>query len=449
LAENKPRRPFFNRFAKERAAQFPPEDKEYQTGGWKAHWILIVTALLYAINQMDRNVVTVVAQPMKLELGLTDAQVGLIQTVFMIFLALFAIPVAFLVDRWSRKKSIAIMAVLWSVATFATGLGKNFIGILIPRAFVGLGEAGYTPGGVAMTTAAYKPEKHGRVMGIYNAALPLGHALGVIVGGIISVRFGWQYAFFMFAIPGVLLGIAALFLKDYKTVKAAGDGKARAGGMFKSLGVLLKTPTIPWIYLGFAAMMFTMMAVSGWSPAVIMRQFKVREDMAGLLSGITVIAGVLGVIIGGLVNDALTKKSKRARLLHPAIACLTSGILLVVAMLAMNFGIWAYLVVAFLFAFIFNSGMGPLMAATQEVVAPERKGQVWGLNVFFHYLLGGAWGPYAVGAVSDSLGGNTESLKTALMLSASILVVAAFCYFMGSRKIEADMDKVKHEKLMA
>jgi predicted MFS family arabinose efflux permease len=264
----------------------------------------------------------------------------------------------------------------------------------------------------------------------------------------ISVKYGWQYAFYIFAIPGIILGIAALFLKDYKTVKRT-DGKQALGNMFRNMGILLKTPTLPWLYAGFAMMMFTMMAVQGWSPAVIMRQFQVKENMAGLLSGITVIAGILGVIFGGVINDAWAKKNKRARLLHPALSCLLGGVLLIGTILAMNYGIAAYLVGAFLFAFVFNSGLGPLMATTQEVVSPERKGQVWGLNVFFHYMLGGAWGPWAVGAVSDSLGGNTESLKTALMLSTAILAVAAFCYFMGSRKVAADIDKVKDATILA
>lgn len=100
--------------------------KEYQTGGWKAHWILIICAFLYMINYMDRTVMTIVVHPMKLVLS--DADLGLLQTVFMVCLALFSFPVAYLADRWSRKKAIALMAILWSGAIFITSIGRNFIG---------------------------------------------------------------------------------------------------------------------------------------------------------------------------------------------------------------------------------------------------------------------------------------------------------------------------------
>jgi len=102
-------------------------------------------------------------------------------------------PIAYLIDRWSRRKAIGLMAILWSIATFTTGLAKNFTGVLIPRFFVGLGEAGFVPGGTAMISASYPKEKRGWAMGIFHIAIPLGAAAGVILGGIISVRWGRRF----------------------------------------------------------------------------------------------------------------------------------------------------------------------------------------------------------------------------------------------------------------
>jgi len=106
--------------------------KEYKTGGWRAHYVLIICTLLYAINYMDRQVFSAVLQPMKVELGLSDAQCGLVATIFTLGMALFSFPIAHMVDRWSRKKAVGIMAILWSGFTFATGMASNFISAGVP-----------------------------------------------------------------------------------------------------------------------------------------------------------------------------------------------------------------------------------------------------------------------------------------------------------------------------
>lgn len=177
------------------------KSKELQTGGWSSHYVLIVCTLLYAVNYMDRQVFSVVLQPMKVDLGLTDAQCGLASTVLILGMALFSFPIAHMVDRWSRKKSMSIMAILWSGFTFLTGLATNFIGVIIPRAFVGLGEAGFVPGGTAMVGASYSKENRGKALGIFHIAIPLGAAAGVMIGGVISAQYGWRTPF-LFCHPG-------------------------------------------------------------------------------------------------------------------------------------------------------------------------------------------------------------------------------------------------------
>lgn len=184
--------------------------RELDVSPWQARNVLTVCFLLYMINCMDRQVLSAVLEPMKLDLGLTDTQVGLIQTLFLLSIALLAFPVSYLVDRWSRRKAIGIMAVVWSVFTFMTGLGKSFWGVIIPRSLVGAGEAGFSAGGTAMIAAVYPREARAKAMGIFNAAIPLGAGLGVMLGGYISVHFGgWRSPFFVFAIPGLIFGLTA------------------------------------------------------------------------------------------------------------------------------------------------------------------------------------------------------------------------------------------------
>src|SRR5512142_2105982 len=110
-------------------------NKHFQVGGPRATFVLLVCSSLYMVNYMDRQVLSVVLEPMKLDLGLTDSQAGLIQTGFLVSIGMFSIPLSFVIDRWSRSKAIAVMALFWSAATFLTGLGRNFMGVFIPRLF--------------------------------------------------------------------------------------------------------------------------------------------------------------------------------------------------------------------------------------------------------------------------------------------------------------------------
>ena len=252
---------------------------EYKTGGWRAHYVLIVCTLLYVINYMDRQVFAVILQPMKIDLGLTDAQCGLASTVLILGMAFFSFPVSHLIDRWSRRKAIGIMAILWSGFTFATGLAKNFTGVLIPRAFVGLGEAGFVPGGTAMISASYPKERRGWAMGIFHIAIPLGAAAGVILGGLISAKMGWRAPFLFFAIPGVILGIMAFFMKDYKTA----DDTGTQGGIknfFIALRNVLRLPTMRWYYLALGIAVFMTSSVLVWLPSLMMRMLNISEDKA-------------------------------------------------------------------------------------------------------------------------------------------------------------------------
>jgi len=418
--------------------------KEYQTGGWKAHWILIICSLLYMVNYMDRTVLTVVMQPMKTELGLSDADLGLMATIFMLSIAICSFPIAYLIDRWSRTKSIALMAFFWSGFTYLTGLAKNFIGVLIPRMFVGVGEAGFSAGGTALVTAAYKPEKHGSMLAIFNIAISIGTALGMILGGMLSVKMGWRFPFLIFAIPGVILGICALFLKDYKTVKNTGSTKV---GFFQSVSAVLKIPTLRWFFLGYGLMLIMSQTQLYWTVPLLMRQFDIKEDTAGLIISAAVPLAIIGSLLGGWLSDFWQRKNKKGRILLPALTALISAIFLATAVFVLKLNWVAAAVLAGFYGFVYFIGVPALSAISQEVIPPANKGLSWGMTVFFMYMLGGAWAPWAVGGISDILGGGAGGLSTAFIISCIGGIAAGLCFFMGSRTFVSDADKVKDAKL--
>ncbi len=416
--------------------------KEYPMGGMSAHSILIVLSLLWMINFMDRQVMSAVLEPMRIDLGLSDTQAGALHTIFLLSISFFSLPIAFLIDRWSRRKAVAIMAVIWSVFTFVTGLGRSFAGVFAPRIIVGVGEAGFSAGGTAMITAAYPPESRARAMGIFNIFVPLGAALGYILGGYLSANYGgWRTPFYVFAVPGVILGIASFFLKDYRTVSAPVSGKRP--GFLATFVSLWKIPTLKWLYIGHA--MHNIMAVSilVWLPTFLMRTHNITEAKAGMTVGIISLMAIIGSPLGGFLADFWQKTNPRGRMLVPVVGDLTAAALLVPALIMDVSGIG--LILMFAFGIFLMLGLPSIHTITQDVVTPGMKGMSWGMIILVIYLLGGGWAPAGIGLISDSLGGGAYGVKMALFIAPAAGLIAGILFLIGSRHYAADVKKVKHE----
>ena len=420
---------------------------DYQTWGWKAHWILIVCLLLYTLSYMDRVVLAVVLQPMKLELGLSDTQLGAIQTVHMLSYGVFAIPVAYLVDRWSRKKSIGFMALMLNIFSALTGLARNFISVVIPRIFCGAGAAGMVTGSIAMITAAYPRARHGRAMGIFNSGIPLGIALGAIAGGMMADRFGWRSPFLLLGGIGLVLSLAAFFLKDYRTVKEGVT--VSLGGLWQSILRLLKIRTLRWYYLGYAMMLVTSLAQINWMPTFLIRQFDIGTDTAGYLTcGISLVA-VIGAPLGGLLSDYWYKRNRKGRLWLPAVSSAISSLLLAASFLAFSRSFALGLALIFIFGIVNMVAIPALSVISQDVVPVAYKGLSYGVASLCMYALGGAWAPVLVGGISDSLGGGAAGLMWAVVIACSGGMLACACFIMGARYYIADEDSVRGAVLKA
>lgn len=424
----------------------PDAGKAYRPGGWRAHYVLLVCTLLYAVNYMDRQVFAVILQPMKIDLGLSDAQCGLASTVLIFGMAFFSFPVSYLIDRWSRRKAIGIMAILWSLFTFATGLAKNFAGVVIPRAFVGLGEAGFVPGGTAMISASYSRETRGRAMGIFHIAIPLGAAAGVILGGYICSRMDWRTPFFLFALPGVMLGIMAFFMQDYKTVPVAGS-TGGIGRFYAAFMSVLKLPTMRWYYLGLGVSVFMTASVLIWLPSLMMRVLVISEAKAGVIAGGIGLAAIIGAPLGGILADVWQRRNPRGRMYVPALAYLIGGSLLVGVVLTRFSPLGIFLAV--LYGICAAMAMPAIAAISQDVVPVAHKGLSMGLAIFAQYMFGGAWGPYVVGIVSDGLGGGAEGLSAAVMLCGAFGLAAGTLFLLSARTYPQDVEKVGRETLLA
>lgn len=426
------------------------DGKAFDVGGWSARSILIVSSLLYMVNYMDRQVLSAVLEPMKIDLGLTDAQAGVLQTVFFLSMAVLAFPVSYMVDRWSRRKAVALMAVMWSAFTYITGLGRSFLGVLIPRIFVGVGEAGFSAGGTAWITAAYPKESRGKALGVFNVSIPLGAALGVMLGGYLSTHHGgWRTPFFIFAIPGIVLGIAAFFLKDYKTVTEKSSASSR--GLFGDALTLWRIPSLKWLFIGYGMHNLMSFAILVWMPAALMRTLDITESKAGMIMGAIVMCAIIGAVLGGFLADSWQKRNSRGRMLLPSITDPLAALMVILSMLALRAGGMFGLFFAFAVVYgILNvTGLPALGAVTQDVVHPRLKSMSWGLAMFCMYMFGGGWAPVMVGALSDALGGGAGGLQVALVIASTSGFLAGLCFWVSSRYYPADMEKVKGYQLEA
>lgn len=413
--------------------------QDSQPNDWRAHRVLIVCSLLYMLTYMERVVVTVVLEPMKLEMALSDTQLGALQTIYMLTYGVFAIPAAYMIDVWSRKKSVGLLGLAWNLSTAVFGFAPNFLTALIARAAAGPGVSAVVTGDISMVTAAYRRERQGWAMGIFNIGIPLGVGLGAAAGGLMTAAFGWRSPFYLMAGFGALLSIAAFFLDDYRT-----EGQAVTAG-FRHLGqsllLLFRIRSLTWFFVGYGLMLVTSLAQMNWMPTYLIRQFGWGPSTAGLVTSVLCVVAVLGAPLGGILSDRWYKKNRASRLWLPAIASLLSSIFLAASFLAFSFNLAAGLALGVIFGIVNISAIPALSLISQNVVPAEHKGLAFGLSSVFMYICGGAWSPIMAGAISDSLGGGASGLMWAMVVTSGGGVLAFFCFMMGSRHYAEDEER--------
>src|SRR5512137_2046014 len=183
-----------------------------------SYYILALLFLLSMFDYIDRMVVVYLFPFLKADFGLSDTQCGLLVSTVYWSIVVLSVPISVIIDRWTRKKSIRLMALFWSAATVACAFTKSFSQLFIARTAIGVGEAGYAPGGTAMISALFPEKMRSLIVGLWNSSIPIGMACGLLAGGYIATHWGWRHAFGIVALPGLIISILFFFVKDYKTV---------------------------------------------------------------------------------------------------------------------------------------------------------------------------------------------------------------------------------------
>jgi MFS family permease len=397
-----------------------------------AYYVFTLLFLLYLFDYMDRMVVVSLFPFLKDAWGLTDTQCGLLVSAVYWSILIFTLPVSIIIDRWSRKKCIGTMALLWSAATLACAFTRNFTHLFAARTAIGIGEAGYAPGGTAMISALFPREKRAKILGLWNASIPLGSALGIAAGGYIAEHFGWRHAFGIVAFPGMIIALLFFFVRDYETValERPVDNKARDERIkIKPVDIalqFLKNKTLVFNNLAFAANTFVTTSLLTWLPTYYHRLENLPMDKAGTKGGAIMLLAIIGAPLGGLLTDKWLRKRENARALFPAVSSFSTCLLLVAAFVFFqgHGGQYAVLLLTGISAVAF---VPAAVAVTQDVVHPGVRAISVSLCVIVQHVLGSALGPPSIGALSDAFG-----LQKALMFLPAFSLLAAVLFFTAS-----------------
>jgi MFS family permease len=396
-------------------------------------------ALTFGLMMSDyisRQVLLAVFPFLKAAWGLSDKQLGSLVSIVALMCGVLSIPISFVADRWGRVKSIAVMAVLWNLATIACGFAGNYAQMFGARTIIGVGEAAYATAGGAILMHAFPPKLRSSVMGAFLGASLFGSVIGVAAGGVIASSIGWHWAFIAVGIPGLLLALVyPVLVVDYETVTLVKHRDQLNTQQTMSWREIAKASlgvrSTVYAYVGGALQLFVSAAVVSWIPSYLNRFYGLLPEQAAVKAAIVVLAGGVGMAGGGLVADRLSGRNLRNKLRVPALYALSSGLLFLVAFAIPVSGLQFVLIVAG--ALFVGGHMGPVAAVSVELNHPGLRATALSVVTLVYNLLGLAPGPFVVGALSDAFG-----LRAAMTVVPLVSIGAAICFLMGARHLEED-----------
>jgi MFS family permease len=337
------------------------------------------------------------------------------------------------------------MAIMWSLATAICALTGNFVQLFMARLLIGVGEAGYAPGGSAMISGLYPIDRRSRMMGIWNASIPLGSAIGVLLGGIIAVKFGWKHAFGMVAVPGMIVAILFLFVKDYKTVDLSFFDKNRNKIKMEKKDIVkefITKPSVLYTYFGMAAVVFVTTSMLTWLPTYFEKVRNIPQETAGKMASSVMLLALIGAPLGGYLTDKWRKIRDNARLIYPALSTFLSAVVLFIALVLVK-GTIQY-IVFLIFGILVLSFISGAAAVTQDVIHPGLRATSYAIAVVVQNLLGASTAPVVMGKIYD-----LTNIRTAMSVLPFVLLAGTTLFWLGSRSYVKDLGKVAQIKLEA
>jgi MFS transporter, Spinster family, sphingosine-1-phosphate transporter len=390
--------------------------------------LTLLTALNF-VNYIDRYVIAGVQEQIKTEFGVSDAQIGSLAFFFLLTYMAASPFTGWLGDHFPRKPIIVVAAIFWSTVNLLTAYVHTFHDLNFRHAALGLGEATFGIFAPAILADFYPEDQRNRVLTIFNIALPVGAALGFLTGGYVGQHFGWRTAFQVSAVPGIIIALLIAFMMKEPERGASQKEKAKTDkGTVLSLA---RNPAYLCSIGGYAMVTFTTGGLSYWMPTFLQRVDGRSQASAGFLMGaVTVVAGLLGTVVGGIAAQRWSKRNPGALYLVPAWSALAAFFPATVLFFGpMLFHTRAFTLPSLAFAlFLVFLGSGPVNAATINAVQPGVRATALAGQILFIHLIGDAPAPTLIGAVSDR-----TNLSTGLGATLIALLVGAAIFFLGSR----------------
>jgi MFS family permease len=425
------------------ALEYERKDVDQPALGARPALVLLLSINLF--NYLDRYVLAAVEPAIEKQFfpnhpPSAETWMGLLATAFMVSYMITAPVFGWLADRMSRWVIVGASVLVWSVATGCSGLAGlvgGFTLLLITRLFVGIGEAGYGPAAPTLISDYYPISRRGSVLAWFYMAIPVGSALGYILGGQIAHRFGWTTAFYAVVLPGLVLGVWAFFMREPprgESDHVSGQAATHRAGL-RDYAVLFRTPSYVLVCAGMAAMTFAIGGISFWIP-------KYFSDVRGLgdlgtvnttFGAITVVAGLSATLLGGMVGDKLRKRFPSSYFLVSGIAILLACPFILLLINASAPWVWVYTFLAVFFLF-FNTG--PTNTALANVTHPSVRATAFALNILIIHMLGDATSPPILGWIGHFHGGN--HWPWAFGLVAAMTAAAGVLWLWGCRYLERD-----------
>ena len=414
------------------------------TPALRAYTVGLLT-FIYTANYVDRQIVAILLQSIKLDMGLSDTQLGLLSGLaFAIFYATLGIPIAYLADRASRKKIIIVSLSLFSVMTIICGFAQNFIQLLLARIGVGVGEAGTSPPSHAMIADMYAPNERATPLAIFALGINIGLLIAFLVGGWVNHHYGWRTAFQVVALPGLLLVVIAMFtLRDPPRGLSDGQEAQKAPPLGEVARYILHNKTLRQLIIGSTLVVTVGYGAIAWLPTYFVRVHAMTTIEVGQILALLIgIGGGIGTALGGHFADRLGKRDVRWNF----------WLIVILALVGLPFSVGAYLatdatLAIILLAFPVSVGalyFGPTLAMLHTLVRPEMRSLASAILLFINNIIGLGLGPLMIGVLSDyfSTDYGARALPYAMVTSALLALWASVHLWLAAGTLRTDIENM-------
>ncbi len=426
-----------------------------EPAGKAVGYTMTILFVIYALNMLDRQIVNILAEPIKRDLGISDAEIGILTGLaFAVFYTFLGIPIARITDRHevNRSRLLAVCLTLWSGMTALCGLAANYWQLLFLRVFVGVGEASCVPASQAIVADLVPVHQRATYMGILSAGIPVGRLVGLIVGGVIAHVYGWRAAFVVVGLPGLLVAALAWWtVPDPRRSKAHNiveEAKLTVGQAFSALRPIRTY----WLAnLGAAFVSFIAYGQAAFVSSFLIRVHHLNVGQTGILLGLTSgVAGVIGSYAGGRIADHRGAANVASYMLVPAIATLLASAIFPFAMLSPSLTVAVALLA--ISAGLSSMWLGPTFATLQLLAPRGARATAVAIHMLIVNAIGLGFGPMLFGSLSDlfnkggslagvaiAASGPAEGLRYALAWGSAVGLISVAFFLTASRMIKRDV----------